>query len=78
MKRIAILMLLLLTGCSTNPVAGFLDWVAPGRPPKGDQYYGGVGNPNPDPAPHPVVVPGGPGIPPPPPPGSPTFPPVPQ
>lgn len=33
MKRSAILLLLLLAGCSTSPVAGFLDLVAPSHPP---------------------------------------------
>jgi hypothetical protein len=43
MKRGAALVLLLLTGCSTAPVAGLLDWLAPGQlPPEKTTPHGGV------------------------------------
>jgi len=48
MKRAAVLLLLLMTGCSTAPLADTLDFVKPGRLPPGPrQYYGGVGPPLP-------------------------------
>ena len=46
MKRIAVLCLLLSAGCSSAPVADFLDFVKPGRLPPAPGYHGGVGNQN--------------------------------
>lgn len=43
MKRIWILLALCVAGCSTAPVADFLDWFAPGRIPQGAaETQGGV------------------------------------
>jgi hypothetical protein len=43
MRRAAVLFFLLLTGCSTAPLAGFLDAVRPGKIDPGKPFYGGVG-----------------------------------
>jgi hypothetical protein len=77
--RWSVLLILALSGCSTSPVAGFLDWARPARMPKGDQQTrGGVCNPNPlpsqinqpsvpAPGPGPAPIPGpNPNVPPPP------------
>jgi hypothetical protein len=40
-RGLTILLALMLSGCSTAPVADFLDWVHPGKLPAG-QYHGGV------------------------------------
>jgi hypothetical protein len=78
MKRITALSLLLLTGCSTAPIADLLDFVRPGRITPGPAPYGGVCIPQGGPVGAPVVaapVLPGPGIPPPPaPPGAPGAP----
>jgi hypothetical protein len=42
MKRIAAVCLLL-TGCSTAPVADLMDWLRPGRLEPAPGYHGGVG-----------------------------------
>jgi hypothetical protein len=42
MKRIAAVCLLL-TGCSTAPVADVMDWLRPGQLPPAPGYHGGVG-----------------------------------
>jgi hypothetical protein len=42
MKRIAAVCLLL-TGCSTAPVADLMDWLRPGQLPPAPGYHGGVG-----------------------------------
>ena len=47
MRRLASLLLLLLCGCSTAPLADALDLVKPGRLPPGARYHGGVGSPQP-------------------------------
>ena len=68
MKRAAIL-LLFLTGCSTAPLADFLDCVRPGRlGPERTPPYGGVSAPCPVGPPAPVIgvappssIPGAPG-----------------
>jgi hypothetical protein len=45
MKRLAALCVLLAAGCSTSPLADFMDFVRPARMPSGQgRYYGGVGN----------------------------------
>jgi len=45
MRRIAVVSLFLLVGCSSAPVADLMDYCAPGHLPPGAQgYYGGVGN----------------------------------
>jgi hypothetical protein len=82
MKRMWIFGLLVLAGCSTAPLADFLDWVSPGQVPKGvglrqggvcapQGVLPGAGNlPAPPPGvvvPAPVPVPGGPAPPQPPP-----------
>jgi hypothetical protein len=59
MKRIAAVCLLL-TGCSSAPVADLMDWLRPGQLEPAPAYHGGVGSqqqiaaplPPPD-APHP-------------------------
>lgn len=60
MRRLGVLILMLLTGCSTAPVADLLDLVKPGRLPPGP-YRGGVYNqpivPPAAPAPFPPAVP---------------------
>jgi hypothetical protein len=59
LRRAAVLLAFLTTGCSTAPLADFLDWVHPGKLEKG-QYHGGVDPAPPIPAPlapPPVVVP---------------------
>jgi hypothetical protein len=58
MKRTALAAALLaLAGCSTAPLADFLDFVAPGRlPPEKGQLYGGVCQPQ-------GGTPGAPGVP---------------
>jgi formin 2 len=58
MKRTGLaIVLLALAGCSTAPLADFLDFVAPGRiPKKGGEPYGGVCQPQ-------GGTPGAPGVP---------------
>ena len=52
MRKLAGLLLLLTTGCSTSPVADFLDFAFPPRKiPPGTQVYGGVDGPQPAPPP---------------------------
>jgi hypothetical protein len=41
LRRSAIFLAFLMTGCSTAPLADFLDWVHPGKLEKG-QFHGGV------------------------------------
>jgi hypothetical protein len=65
-KKLLILSLLFVTGCSTSPVADFLDYFFPGRPPVGATPYGGVCVPQGEPIGSPGVFPSAP---PPPPPG---------
>ncbi|MCS6851130.1 MAG: hypothetical protein NZ700_08190 [Gemmataceae bacterium] len=63
MWRWAILLVALLGGCSTAPVANFLDFVRPGRLRPGPGLpYGGVGIPHPPSTmtPQPIVVPSAP------------------
>jgi hypothetical protein len=43
MKRITVACLLLMTGCSSAPVADFMDHFFPGRLPAAPGYHGGVG-----------------------------------
>jgi hypothetical protein len=58
MKRVAGLLLLLATGCSTAPVADALDFAFPPRmPPPGAPFVGGVGVPQPPPPPGAVLQP---------------------
>jgi hypothetical protein len=62
MKCLAGLLLLLMCGCSTSPVAGFLDFAFPPKKiPPGTPTYGGVGGPQP--APPPGAVPAIPAVP---------------
>jgi hypothetical protein len=72
MRRwLALLPLLLAAGCSTAPVADFLDLVAPGRIELGAQPYGGVCAPQGGPIGGPAVpAPVAPPTPPPPPAGA--------
>src|SRR5437879_6237363 len=56
MKRLASLLLVLSCGCSTSPVAGFLDFAFPAKKiPPNTQWHGGVAGPQP--APPPLAVP---------------------
>jgi hypothetical protein len=66
MKRIAALLLLLTTGCSTAPLADLLDCLSPGKlPAGGGRYRGGVGNLYlPPPTPNVTAPPGPPAEPP--------------
>jgi hypothetical protein len=80
-KKATALLLLLLCGCSTAPVADLLDWLRPSHVEIGKTApYGGVCVPQGGPiAPTPVPViagPPGPGLPPPPPGGVPVGPPA--
>lgn len=52
MRRLAGLLLILATGCSTSPVAGFLDFAFPPKkiPPNTPGMFGGVGGPQPAPS----------------------------
>ncbi len=52
MKRLCLLLALLLPGCSTAPVADFMDFAFPPAMPRPtDPHYGGVGTPtSPSPA----------------------------
>ena len=53
MRRLGSLLLLLVAGCSTRPVADVLDYCCPPHmPPPNTPSFGGVG------APQPVAVPG--------------------
>jgi hypothetical protein len=57
MKRGSALLLLLLTGCSTAPIADVMDWLVPGRlPPDKTTPYGGVCLPQGVIAPTPTAV----------------------
>ena len=47
MKRLAAFLLLFSAGCSTAPVADFLDWAKPGRIQGNGPFYGGVAAPPP-------------------------------
>lgn len=52
MRRMALVGLWLLVGCSSAPVADLMDYCEPGHlPPNAQGYYGGVGN-NLPPLPH--------------------------
>jgi len=57
MKGIASVLLMLACGCSTSPVAGFLDFAFPPKKiPPNTQVYGGVSGPQPAPPPFAVPV----------------------
>ncbi len=50
MKGLACVLLVLACGCSTSPVAGFLDYAFPPKKiPPNTQWYGGVAGPQPAP-----------------------------
>jgi hypothetical protein len=57
MRRLAGLLLILTTGCSTSPIAGFLDAAFPAKkiPPNTPGVFGGVDGPQPAPPPHSVL-----------------------
>lgn len=63
MRRWPILLVFLLTGCSTHCCADFLDTFFPGRLPQAPRYYGGVG---PQPSAPPMTAAPAPSPPPPP------------
>ena len=65
MKRTALLVLVLLCGCSTAPLADLLDFVKPVRIGPGP-YRGGVGAQHNGPAAPPLAEPAPPALPPPP------------
>ncbi len=63
MKRIAAVCLLL-SGCSSAPVADLMDWLRPGRLEPAPGYHGGVGIPQEvAPASAPAPPPGGASLP---------------
>lgn len=58
MARLAGLLLLFATGCSTAPLADFLDFAFPPRKiPPNSPAYGGVGGPQPAPPPQAGLLP---------------------